>query len=407
MSVKLPFYQRVVFDRLASISQGGLTLIDGPQQFFFGDQTSELQAKVTIHTPMVYRRFLIDAEIGAGVSFAQGEWSSDDLTKVIQFFAKNLSLVDSNHNLIAKSAMWAYRLWHRFNDNTKNGSQKNIAEHYDLGNEMFKLWLDPAMQYSSAIFPDQQSSLADAQQHKLKVICDKLALKSEDHLLEVGTGWGGLACFAAQHYDCNVTTITISDQQYQYAKAAIEAQGLTHKVTVLKQDYRELQGKYDKLVSIEMIEAVGHKHLSHYFNQLSHCLKPTGKMLIQAITIADQRYDYYRNNVDFIQRFIFPGGSLPSLYEMLKHLRDQSDMTVHKIEDYSLHYAETLKLWFQRFSQASSQLKQGGYDDYFQRLWHYYLAYCEGGFREGRLNLIHFEASKVEAKRLLNPVPHT
>ena len=274
----------------------------------------------------------------------------------------------------------------------------NIAAHYDLGNDMYQLILDSHMQYSSAIYPHAEASLLQAQEYKLKRICDRLDLQPDEHLIEIGTGWGGLACYAARHYGCRVTTTTLSQEQYDHARQRIIEQGLEDRVTLLLKDYRELDGQYDKLVSVEMIEAVGHQYFHVYFRKLEQLLKPEGRMLIQAITIADQNFDQYRKSVDFIQRYIFPGGCLPSVSEMCRHLKEQTSMTLTQLNDYGHHYAKTIAEWTERFHSASSQLRDLGYDMDFQRLWKFYFAYCEGGFREGTISLVHFEAAKPGAR---------
>ena len=283
---------------------------------------------------------------------------------------------------------------HWKNKNTTAGSKRNILAHYDLGNELYTRFLDKEMMYSSAIYPTNTATLAEAQQHKLQTICEKLELTEHDHLLEIGTGWGGLAIYAAQNYGCHVTTTTISDAQHQYAYDRIKALGLTNKINLLKKDYRELTGTYDKVVSIEMIEAVGFQFLPSFFKQCNSRLKSGGKLLLQSITIADQRFSHYKNNVDFIQRYIFPGGFLPSITELNKHLTKHTDLVTEHIEDIGLDYARTLADWRSNFLAAWPELVQLGYDDQFKRLWLYYLGYCEGAFLERSTSTIQLVARK-------------
>jgi cyclopropane-fatty-acyl-phospholipid synthase len=252
------------------------------------------------------------------------------------------------------------------------------------------------MLYSSAIYPDKSADLEQAQLHKLETICQRLDLKEGETLLEIGTGWGALAIYAAQNYAVKVTTTTISDAQYDYTKARIEALGLTDNITLLKQDYRELTGEYDKLVSIEMIEAVGHEYLASFFETCNKHLKPDGKMLIQAITISDQRYHSYRKGVDFIQRYIFPGGCLPSVSIMTNNVSNKTDMVVTGLHDIGQDYARTLNHWHQRFDNALDKVKQLGYDDTFIRLWKFYFSYCEGAFLERRISTVHLIAAKPD-----------
>ncbi|PSJ46846.1 SAM-dependent methyltransferase [Zobellella taiwanensis] len=390
--------RRLAFSLLSGLKGAGLTVQEGEESFYFGDRNAGLQAQIRVFDPRFYRRLMLSGSIGAAESWVDGGWHSSDLAAVIRLFARNLTVLDRLERRLGwLTAPWL-KLGHRLRRNSKSGSRANIAAHYDLGNDMYQLFLDPLMQYSSAVFPAPGASLEQAQEHKLRLICERLELKESDHLLEIGTGWGGLACFAARHYGCRVTTTTLSREQYEFARARVEQEGLGDRVTLLLQDYRELEGRYDKLVSVEMIEAVGHEYLPVYFRRLSRLLGPRGRLLIQAITIADQRYEQYRKGVDFIQRYIFPGGCLPSVSEMCRHLKEQTDMSLTRLHDYGLDYAETLKIWAERFRQAEPALRQLGYSQDFHRLWAFYFAYCEGGFREGSIGLVHFEAAKPGAR---------
>ncbi|WP_116472587.1 SAM-dependent methyltransferase [Zobellella maritima] len=391
--------RQLAFSLLGGLKGAGLTVLEGNDRFVFGDPGAELQACVRVFDPRSYRRFLTGGSIGAAEAWVDGGWHSPDLTALTRLFARNMAVLDRIERRLGWLTAPYHRLLHRVNHNSRAGSRANIAAHYDLGNDMYRLFLDPHMQYSSAVFPVADASLETAQEHKLRLICERLALRPEHHLLEIGTGWGGLACYAARHYGCRVTTTTLSRAQYDYARQQVERGGLTGKVTLLLQDYRELDGRYDRLVSVEMIEAVGHEYLPVYFKALNRLLKPDGRLLIQAITIDDQRYDQYRKGVDFIQRYIFPGGCVPSVSEMCRQLREQTDMTLTRLHDYGLHYAETLKIWSERFRRAEPGLMALGYGEDFQRLWAFYFAYCEGGFREGSLGLVHFEAAKPGARR--------
>ncbi|WP_107851983.1 SAM-dependent methyltransferase [Oceanimonas marisflavi] len=389
----------LAFSLLSGLKHAGLTIQDGDDTFFFGEPEAGIQASVRVHDPRCYRRLITGGSIGAAECWVEGGWHSPDLTALTRLFARNMEVLDRLERRLGWLTWPWHRLAHRRNRNSKTGSRANIAAHYDLGNDMYQLFLDPYMQYSSAVFPDVNASLEQAQEHKLRLICERLALKPDDHLLEIGTGWGGLACYAARHYGCRVTTTTLSREQFEHAQARVRQQGLEDRVTLLLKDYRDLSGQYDKLVSVEMIEAVGHEYLPVYFNTLNRLLRPHGRLLIQAITIADQRYEQYRKGVDFIQRYIFPGGCLPSVSEMTRHLREQTDMTLVRLHDYGRDYAETLRIWAERFRRAEPELARLGYGTDFQRLWAYYFAYCEGGFREGTIGLAHFEAVKPEARR--------
>ncbi len=388
--------RKLVLSVFSKINYGVLEVVEGNKHSFFPGENSqtELSGKIIIHDISVYKDFVRGGSIGAAESFIAGKWTSPDLTTVIRIFAKAQQQTDQ----LEKKGAWLNKLknqlFHWQNRNSQSGSKRNILAHYDLGNELYTRFLDESMMYSSAIYPSAEATLAQAQQHKLKTICERLALTSTDHLLEIGTGWGGLAIYAAQHYGCKVTTTTISDAQYEFAQDKIKAHGLEKQITLLKDDYRDLNGQFDKLVSIEMIEAVGYEYLPSFFEVCNRCLKPGGKMLIQSITIADQRFDYYKNNVDFIQRYIFPGGFLPSISVLADHLANHSTLVIESIDDIGLDYAKTLADWRTAFLNSWSELTSFGYDEQFKRLWLYYLAYCEGAFLERSTSTVHLLARK-------------
>ncbi|GAA5134610.1 class I SAM-dependent methyltransferase [Thalassotalea piscium] len=382
-----------VFNKL---TYGQLEIVEGASHHVFPEGSADisLKGKIHIHDVSVYRDFVKGGSIGAAEAFVDGKWSSPNLTQVIRIFAKAQQQTDT----LEANKSWLNKvknaLTHWQNRNTQSGSKRNILAHYDLGNELYTRFLDPEMMYSSAIYPTESSTLAQAQLHKLATICNRLDLNESDHLLEIGTGWGGLAIYAAQKYGCKVTTTTISDEQYNYAQARIELLGLTDQITLLKKDYRDLSGSYDKVVSIEMIEAVGYKYLPSFFKQCNDRLKKGGKLLIQSITIADQRFKYYKNNVDFIQRYIFPGGFLPSVNILTEHLTEHSNLVVERLDDIGLDYAKTLADWRSKFLNAWPELATLGYDDTFKRLWLYYFAYCEGAFLERSTSTVHLVARK-------------
>lgn len=386
----------IVLSVFSKLSYGQLEVIEGSKHAFFPEVvgSSCINGKIIIHDPSVYRDFVQGGSIGAAEAFIAGKWSSPNLTNVIRIFAKAQQETDK---LEAKKS-WLNKfkilLIHWQNKNTQSGSKKNILAHYDLGNALYTRFLDQQMMYSSAIYPSDTATLDQAQQHKLATICQKLELNANDHLLEIGSGWGGLAIYAAKHYGCKVTTTTISDAQYDYAKAQITSFGLSDKITLLKKDYRELTGQYDKVVSIEMIEAVGYDFLPSFFQQCNERLKNGGKVLIQSITIADQRFSYYKNNVDFIQRYIFPGGFLPSVNILTQHIANHSELVVESMHDIGLDYAKTLNDWRKNFLSSWSELTHLGYDETFKRLWLYYFAYCEGAFLERSTSTIQLVARK-------------
>jgi cyclopropane-fatty-acyl-phospholipid synthase len=369
---------------LENIKVGSLVIYDGEDTLRFGNDANPAHphAEVRVHNPLMYRHVLLGGSIGSGESYMQGHWSSPVLLDVIRLFTANMSVLQTMDTKPSVFSRIALKIAHTLKSNTMRGSRRNISAHYDLGNEFFELFLDPTMMYSAAVFPEQTASLEVAAEHKLDLICQQLQLKPTDHLLEIGTGWGGMALHAARNYNCKVTTTTISREQYEYVKARVAAEGLEEQIVVLCEDYRDLTGEYDKLVSIEMIEAVGHSFYSSYFSKCSELLKPEGLMVIQAITMADQRYQMARNSVDFIQRYIFPGGNLPSIEVISRHISRDTDLQITHLKDITAHYADTLACWRDRFFARLEEVRGQGFDDVFVRMWDFYLCYCEGGFRE-------------------------
>lgn len=378
---------------LKTIEHGRLIVHDGAEVMTFGPKSS-LCARITVLDQRFYGKVVLGGSVGAGEAYIDRFWDTGDLVTVIRIIARNIDLL----NRFEKRYGWLFRpyqmLQHRRNRNSRSGSRRNISSHYDLGNDLYRSFLDRTMMYSSAIYPAPWSSLEEASTHKLDRICKKLDLQPADHVIEIGSGWGGFAIHAAANYDCRVTTTTISEAQFQEAKERIQAAGLGDKITLLKQDYRDLSGEYDKLVSIEMIEAVGHAYLPEYFSTCSRLLKKTGRMLIQAITINDQEYKRYIRGVDFIQRHVFPGGSLVSNRTMIDLISEKTDMVVRGLHDFGLDYARTLHDWQARFNRNFESLEPLGYDDRFRRLWNFYLAYCRGGFMERTISVVHLVANK-------------
>ena len=390
--------REAIFRLLSKLQVGSLTLHEGPCSHHFGsiDKPHEPQAEVHIHSPAVYSQMLTGGSIGSGEAYMKGYWSSPDAMDVMRIFSANLVLLnkfDASQSVFVKLAL---KIAHRFNRNTYKGSQLNIAAHYDLGNEFFQLFLDPTMMYSSALFSDKSASLEVASETKLDELCQQLELKSGDHLLEIGTGWGGMAIHAAKNFGCRVTTTTISQEQYDFASARVREEGLEGQITLLCEDYRNLTGEYDKLVSIEMIEAVGHDFYQNYFRMCSGLLKPNGKMVIQAITMADQRYKEARDSVDFIKRYIFPGGCLPSVAVMAQHIARDTDMQIVHLRDITNDYAETLAHWRQRFLANLEAVRGMGFSEEFVRMWDFYLCYCEGGFRERVISTVQLAFAKPD-----------
>jgi cyclopropane-fatty-acyl-phospholipid synthase len=387
-------YRAVILRVLDQIKGSKIELVEANETRVFGEQNASLVGQIIVYDESLYKDVILGGSIGAAEAYLQGKWTSPNLTQVIRVMARNQAQLDEIDN----KTRWISRLKNWWiaqkTTNTEAGSKRNILAHYDIGNELYQRFLDPSMQYSSAIYDTQASCLDKAQQNKMALICQRLALQPTDRVIEIGTGWGGLAIYMAQHVGCHVTTTTISDAQYDYAQQRVKQLGLEDRITLLKQDYRQLTGQYDKLVSIEMIEAVGHNYMATFFNTCSALLKPTGRMLLQAITIADSRYEQYRQNLDFIQRYIFPGGCLPSIAVMSQHLASQTDMVFDEVHDIGLHYARTLNDWQQRFLASWAELVEHGYSDDFKRLWQFYLSYCEGAFMERVISTHHLVARK-------------
>ena len=349
----------------------------------FGQSHSDqLRATISVSDPTFYRSLMFGGSVGAAESYMQAHWRTPDLVAVIRLMARNINWLNKLDNSGLPVQRVTNRIYHWLTRNSESGSRRNISAHYDLSNEFFRLFLDPSMMYSAAVFPDRHCSLDAAAEHKLDLVCQKLELTANDHLLEIGTGWGGLAIYAAENYGCRVTTTTISRQQYEYACQRVKEKGLSDRVNVMLEDYRNIAGQYDKLVSIEMIEAVGHKYYSTYFSKCSSLLKHNGLMVIQAITIAEQRYEQAKKSVDFIQRYIFPGGCLPSHQIITGCLGRNTDMQLTGFQEIGLDYALTLRHWRKRFLANLEEVRKLGFDDTFIRMWDYYLSYCEGGFLE-------------------------
>lgn len=353
-----------------------------------GEQ-ADLHVEVDVHDKQLFDLILKNGVLGAAEGYIRGYWHCEDLVGLIQLLSRNRHLLDKiNQNVISQASQFLLKAWYKTRHNSISGSRKNIAEHYDLSNDFFKLFLDESMMYSSAVFQNEQMSLEQASDYKKELICQKLKLQPMDHLVEIGSGWGGFAIYAAQNYGCKVTTITISEAQYQEAKQRIEAAGLSHRVDIQLKDYRLLEGKYDKLVSIEMVEAVGEAYLSTYFQQCRQLLKPNGLALIQAITIEDARYLKALTTVDYIKRYIFPGSFIPCI-SVLTHTASEQKLTLKHLEDIGQSYAVTIHHWRERFLTAREQVLALGFDDNFIRMWDLYLCYCEGGFKEGVISDVH------------------
>lgn len=394
--------RKLLFSVFARLPAGSLTLKEqGVLVQQFGQRNSDLQAQVDIRDSRAYRHLMFGGSIASGETYTDSLWDSPDVTKVIQIFARNLPMLDAWEDRMRWLVDPMRNLANLAKRNSIRQAKANISAHYDLGNRLYSRFLDSSMLYSAAIYPEPHASLSDAQQHKLKTICDKLQLKAGDHLLEIGTGWGALAVYAAEQYGCKVTTTTISEEQHAYAKQWIAKAGLQQQITLLKKDYRLLEGQYDKLVSIEMIEAVGKKYLPTFVKQCQSLLRADGLMLLQSIVISDQRYHNYSQSVDFIQKHIFPGGFLPSQCVLSQAFNAHSDFAIRDLQDIGLDYARTLADWRDNFNQAEAALAQDGYDQRFMRLWRYYLSYCEGGFLERTISTVQLLLARPEQRQAL------
>jgi cyclopropane-fatty-acyl-phospholipid synthase len=379
--------ERLVRGRLAGLEHGVLTLDDGRGAQSFGSRTPRcgLGARVRVHDARFFGEVAYGGSVGAGEAYMLGYWSADDLTAVMRILLHNRHVLEGMESGLAALSAPLRKLLHWAARNTRGGSRRNIAAHYDLGNEFFALFLDPTLMYSSAVFETPAMSLEEASVAKLERVCRRLDLQPGDHMLEIGTGWGGFALHAARHYGCRVTTTTISRRQHELARERIAAAGLGERVTLLLEDYRDLSGRYDKLVSIEMIEAVGHEYLETFFAKCSALLKDEGMMLLQAITIADQRYEAARKSVDFIRRYIFPGSCIPSVASLSRAVARASDMRLFHLEDIGPHYATTLRLWRKNLFGNLERVRALGLSEEFIRMWEFYLCYCEAGFAERAL----------------------
>lgn len=388
--------------QLAGLVDGEVRIfdVDGAQHRF-GARTARCPLAATIHVSnaQFYADTAFGGSTGAGESYIKGHWRCDDLTALVRIMVVNRAVLEDMESGFARVGALARRVLHWINRNTRAGSARNIAAHYDLGNDLYELMLDETMAYSCGIYLSDEATLQEASIAKFDAACRKLALSPSDHLVEIGTGWGGLAIHAAERYGCRVTTTTISREQHDFAREKIARRGLEGRITLLFEDYRDLKGRFDKLVSIEMIEAVGERFLDTYFAKCSSLLKPTGAMLLQAITLQDQYYKRALKSVDYIQRYIFPGSFIPSVEAIVSSVARVTDLKVFNLEDIGPHYAATLKAWRERFFARITDVRKLGYPESFVRLWEFYLCYCEGGFAERQLGDVQVLLTKPDCRR--------
>jgi cyclopropane-fatty-acyl-phospholipid synthase len=408
ISLMARFGRRLMYAQLGEFTHGELRVVepDG-QERTFGRRRADFDVACTlmIDHPQTWADAAFGGTVGAGEAYIRGLWRCDNLTNLVRIFVANreqMNRMDSRWSFVSRPLL---KLFHWANRNSRSGSARNITAHYDLGNDLYELMLDETMAYSCAIFPRPDASLVVASTAKFEAACRKLDLKPTDHVLEIGTGWGGFAIHAVEGYGCRVTTTTISPAQRDYALKKIAERNLSDRITVLLQDYRDLEGQYDKLVSIEMIEAVGAEFLDGYFKHCSRLVKPDGAMLLQAITIQDQYYRRALKSVDYIQRYVFPGSFIPSIEAMSRSLAKSTDFKIFHLEDIGPHYARTLRLWRERFFRNIGKVRQLGYPESFVRLWEYYLCYCEGGFLERQLGTVQMLLTKPACKRESLAVP--
>ncbi len=389
---------RQVFHRqLSAISHGGLIVKDAHGRMECGG-TNGPQGHVTVSDNSAYWDILLGGPLGASEAYIEGKWTTPDLTSVVRVFSGNPQLMQAMDGGLTRFLRPFLRTAHWLRRNSRDGSRRNIGAHYDLGNEFFDLFLDPTMMYSAGVFATPATSLEEASIAKLDLICTKLALNQNDHLLEIGTGWGGMAMHAAGNYGCRVTTTTISENQYKMSRERIAAAKLSDRVTVVKRDYRDLEGQYDKLVSVEMIEAVGHEFMDSYIRTCSERLKPGGRALIQAIVMADRNYQWHIKTVDFIKKYIFPGGCLPSIGSIMQSVANTSDLQLIDLQDIGVDYAHTLRAWRRAFMSKINQVRDLGYSEQFIRTWQYYFSYCEGAFLERAISDVQLVFDKPQSR---------
>ncbi|MBS0579105.1 MAG: class I SAM-dependent methyltransferase [Proteobacteria bacterium] len=375
--------------RLAALEHGQILLEDSLGSTLLGPRETDLHVRVQVHDGEFYRAVAARGSVGAAEAYMAGHWSCDDLVALVRILVRNRALLDGMEGGTARVAAWLLRALHELRRNTRAGARRNIAAHYDLGNDFFSLFLSADMMYSSALWEAADDTLERASSRKLERVCARLQLRARDHVLEIGTGWGGFALHAATHHGCRVTTTTLSREQQRLAQQRIAAAGLSDRITVLLEDYRNLRGRYDKLVSIEMVEAVGAQYLETYFGKLGELLAPDGLALLQAITIEDHRYAQALRSVDFIKRHVFPGSFIPSIEALMVAKSRACELALVQMEDFGLSYARTLEAWRRAFLERRDAARGLGFDERFLRMWEYYLAYCEGGFRERSIGVAH------------------
>ena len=390
---KKSFYESLVLDMLSKMDKGKLTIsLPSGESFSLGNG-NEISANIEVRSENFFKRCVLFGDIGFGESYVEDEWESENVTNVIKWVLLNIENTPGISGSRTKTfALNVFKFWNKIshwkNANNIRGSKKNIAEHYDLNNDFFKLFLDPTMTYSSAYFKEEGISLQDAQIEKYKRLCELLKLKSSDHVLEIGGGWGSNAIYIAKNYGCKVTSITISEEQLKFAREKVDKENLSEKIKVELLDYRKLEGQYDKIISIEMLEAVGEEFLDIYFKKCHQLLKRNGILALQVITCPDSRYESLRNGVDWIQKHIFPGTLIPSVGRINQAINATGDLSLVDLKEFGLDYAKTLSAWKEQFNKNISEIKKLGFDEKFIRKWNYYFSYCEAAFAMRNINVM-------------------
>ena len=384
---------KILRSRLHALEGGSISMVEDGKSTEFG-RGSDLHAELRIHDPRFHRRSLLGGGVGFAEAFIAGWWSTDNLTDLLRIFVRDIDLANQFEKGFARLARSLLGLYQWRKKNTREGSQQNIFDHYDLGNDFFSLFLDETLTYSCGIFKTPETSLQEASVAKLERVCELLELTERDHVLEIGCGWGSFAIHAAKNYGCRVTGATISREQYDLARERVKKESLEDRVSILFKDYRELEGTFNKLASIEMIEAVGHGYLDEFFSGCSRLLARDGAMVLQGITMSEDFYQEYLRSADFIQRYIFPGSCCPALSALQQSIEGATDMKLARTESIGPHYATTLQKWRQGFSENIEALREEGYPEDFIRTWLYYFSYCEAGFRENYLGNVQLVLQK-------------
>jgi cyclopropane-fatty-acyl-phospholipid synthase len=380
-------WRSAILARLARLRGGNIAIEDGEggERLQLGEPGGP-SVRLRVDRPRFWRRVALGGSLGAGEAYVDGDWEVDDLTALVRLLARNRGVLTGLEAGAARLRRPLDLAWALLRRNTRAGARRNIAEHYDLGNDFFALMLDPTMTYSSGVWDGPGSTLEKASVRKLDLLCRRLRLGPQDHLVEIGTGWGSLALHAAGRYGCRVTTTTLSPAQWELASERVARAGLAGRITLLREDYRDLAGRYDKLVSCEMIEAIGHDQYPAFFRQCASLVAPGGLLALQAITIADQHYHQARHEVDFIKRHVFPGSCIPAVTALVDAAARAGGLRLLELEDYGPHYARTLAAWRANLAARRAEVERLT-EERFRRLWHFYLCYCEGGFREGHLGV--------------------